>query len=337
MKQTARSASVSRPTSRTASATSRWCTEAQRLGPPSRSDLRPAQRVVGALAAGHGSARARRPGRGPSSGVPAVRSRVLLWMSRVTRPSLRVDDLVSRGCVSCSAASPRPDVRAPRPALRPTGNRFWKLLDAAGFTPGLVAPSEQERLLGYGIGITTWSSASRQEQRTSSRRTASRCAGARRQGGTLPSRLCGGAGSRGLPGCLFATTSTGGPPARAARRGAPVAPSQSEWPPSPLSAGRDDRAVHRPAARGRPCAWTCPPAWALARRARSAGSGQARRSRSWRSWPPVSCARRSRHAGKRRVIQEVGPNRSTRMRSAVIPHCSTSDVAASANPADPQT
>jgi hypothetical protein len=37
------------------------------------------------------------------------------------------------------------------------------------------------------------------------------------------------------------------------------------------------------------------------------------------------------------VIQEVGPNRSTRMRSAVIPHCSTSDVAASANPADPQT
>jgi len=53
-----------RPTSRTASATSRWCTEAQRLGPPSRSDLRPPARVARARC-GHGSA-----GRGARGGPP---------------------------------------------------------------------------------------------------------------------------------------------------------------------------------------------------------------------------------------------------------------------------
>jgi double-stranded uracil-DNA glycosylase len=33
-------------------------------------------------------------------------------------------------------------------------NDFWRLLEAAGFTPRLVDPSEQEALLGYGYGIT---------------------------------------------------------------------------------------------------------------------------------------------------------------------------------------
>jgi TDG/mug DNA glycosylase family protein len=33
-------------------------------------------------------------------------------------------------------------------------NDFWRLLHAAGFTPGLLSPEEQERLLEYGIGLT---------------------------------------------------------------------------------------------------------------------------------------------------------------------------------------
>ncbi|MEU7168854.1 G/U mismatch-specific DNA glycosylase [Streptomyces morookaense] len=34
------------------------------------------------------------------------------------------------------------------------GNRFWPVLHASGFTPRLLHPSEQEELLGYGLGIT---------------------------------------------------------------------------------------------------------------------------------------------------------------------------------------
>jgi TDG/mug DNA glycosylase family protein len=34
------------------------------------------------------------------------------------------------------------------------GNRFWKVLHASGFTSDLLLPSEQERLLALGIGIT---------------------------------------------------------------------------------------------------------------------------------------------------------------------------------------
>jgi TDG/mug DNA glycosylase family protein len=33
-------------------------------------------------------------------------------------------------------------------------NDFWRLLHAAGFTPRLVDPSEQDAVLAYGIGIT---------------------------------------------------------------------------------------------------------------------------------------------------------------------------------------
>jgi double-stranded uracil-DNA glycosylase len=33
-------------------------------------------------------------------------------------------------------------------------NDFWRLLHAAGFTPHLLAPTEQTRLLEYGIGLT---------------------------------------------------------------------------------------------------------------------------------------------------------------------------------------
>lgn len=34
------------------------------------------------------------------------------------------------------------------------GNRFWKVLHAAGFTDRLLRPSEQFELLGFGLGIT---------------------------------------------------------------------------------------------------------------------------------------------------------------------------------------
>ena len=33
-------------------------------------------------------------------------------------------------------------------------NDFWRLLHEAGFTPRLVAPEEQETVLGYGVGLT---------------------------------------------------------------------------------------------------------------------------------------------------------------------------------------
>jgi double-stranded uracil-DNA glycosylase len=34
------------------------------------------------------------------------------------------------------------------------GNRFWPALQRSGFTPRLLAPSEQELLLAYGLGVT---------------------------------------------------------------------------------------------------------------------------------------------------------------------------------------
>ncbi|WP_228751468.1 G/U mismatch-specific DNA glycosylase [Streptomyces pseudogriseolus] len=34
------------------------------------------------------------------------------------------------------------------------GNRFWPALHRSGFTPRLLAPSEQHELLSYGLGIT---------------------------------------------------------------------------------------------------------------------------------------------------------------------------------------
>ncbi|MFF9133534.1 G/U mismatch-specific DNA glycosylase [Streptomyces sp. NPDC014806] len=34
------------------------------------------------------------------------------------------------------------------------GNRFWPVLHLSGFTPRLLAPAEQQELLGHGLGIT---------------------------------------------------------------------------------------------------------------------------------------------------------------------------------------
>lgn len=36
------------------------------------------------------------------------------------------------------------------------GNRFWPTLHAAGFTPRLLKPQEQQELLSYGCGITNF-------------------------------------------------------------------------------------------------------------------------------------------------------------------------------------
>ncbi len=43
------------------------------------------------------------------------------------------------------------------------GNRFWKVLQAAGFTEGVFSPFEERELLSLGIGITNlveWATAS---------------------------------------------------------------------------------------------------------------------------------------------------------------------------------
>jgi double-stranded uracil-DNA glycosylase len=34
------------------------------------------------------------------------------------------------------------------------GNRFWKVLHASGFTPGLLPPEDDRRLLELGVGVT---------------------------------------------------------------------------------------------------------------------------------------------------------------------------------------
>jgi TDG/mug DNA glycosylase family protein len=34
------------------------------------------------------------------------------------------------------------------------GNRFWPALHRSGFTPSLLQPAEQEKLLSYGLGVT---------------------------------------------------------------------------------------------------------------------------------------------------------------------------------------
>src|SRR5256714_11341557 len=34
------------------------------------------------------------------------------------------------------------------------GNRFWPALHRSGFTPRQLRPEEQEKLLGYGLGVT---------------------------------------------------------------------------------------------------------------------------------------------------------------------------------------
>ena len=65
-------------------------------------------------------------------------------------------------------------------------NDFWRLLHAAGFTPGLLAPSEAVELLGYGIGLTN---AARRTTRGSSDLRAADFAGARERLDALAAEL----------------------------------------------------------------------------------------------------------------------------------------------------
>jgi double-stranded uracil-DNA glycosylase len=61
------------------------------------------------------------------------------------RPALQV--------VFCGTAAGTASARAKAYYAGP-GNAFWRTLFATGLTPMQLAPSEYERLLGYGIGLT---------------------------------------------------------------------------------------------------------------------------------------------------------------------------------------
>jgi TDG/mug DNA glycosylase family protein len=103
----------------------------------------------------------RKPKRRASSSSKPTRSPAATWSNRPSAADL-----------AAAAGKGLPDIIAPRlkvlfcginPGLysaatgfhfaRP-GNRFWPALHAAGFTPRLFHPSENERLLELGYGLT---------------------------------------------------------------------------------------------------------------------------------------------------------------------------------------
>jgi len=75
---------------------------------------------------------------------------------------------INPGCASAAAEA----------AFANPRNDFWRLLHAAGFTPGLLEPSEQFELLGFGIGLTN---AARRTTRGSGDLRAADFAGARQR------------------------------------------------------------------------------------------------------------------------------------------------------------
>jgi len=64
----------------------------------------------------------------------------------------------SCGCSSKRRSTPelpkQPESAVPDLLAANPRNDFWRLLDAAGFTPRLIDPSEQLELLTHGIGVT---------------------------------------------------------------------------------------------------------------------------------------------------------------------------------------
>ena len=66
-----------------------------------------------------------------------------------------VPDVLAPGLrlVFCGTAPSRASASARAYYAKP-GNRFWPALHAAGFTPRLFQPSEYERLLELGLGLT---------------------------------------------------------------------------------------------------------------------------------------------------------------------------------------
>lgn len=82
-------------------------------------------------------------------------------MPRFTREELEaargrlVPDVVADGlCVLFCGINPGLMTAATGHHFARPGNRFWPALHRSGFTPRLLAPAEQEELLGYGLGIT---------------------------------------------------------------------------------------------------------------------------------------------------------------------------------------
>ena len=76
-------------------------------------------------------------------------------VGRVAAPAPSVPDVLGPGlrCIFCGINPGRVSAAAGAHFANPR-NDFWRLLDAAGFTPGLLAPAEQFALLPLGYGLT---------------------------------------------------------------------------------------------------------------------------------------------------------------------------------------
>jgi TDG/mug DNA glycosylase family protein len=100
------------------------------------------------------------------------------WPARALPPAIEtaVPDVLSPGlkAVFCGINPGRASAAAGAAFANPR-NDFWRLLHAAGFTPRLLAPEEQTKLLDFGYGLTN---AARRTTRGSSELRAADFAGA---------------------------------------------------------------------------------------------------------------------------------------------------------------
>jgi double-stranded uracil-DNA glycosylase len=100
------------------------------------------------------------------------------WPARALPPAIEtaVPDVLSPGLktVFCGINPGRASAAAGAAFANPR-NDFWRLLHAAGFTPRLLAPEEQAKLLDFGYGLTN---AARRTTRGSSELRAADFAGA---------------------------------------------------------------------------------------------------------------------------------------------------------------
>jgi TDG/mug DNA glycosylase family protein len=64
------------------------------------------------------------------------------------------DVVASELCVLFCGINPSLVSAASGPHYARPGNRFWRTLHEAGFTPRRLVPAEQQELLGYGLGLT---------------------------------------------------------------------------------------------------------------------------------------------------------------------------------------
>jgi TDG/mug DNA glycosylase family protein len=72
-----------------------------------------------------------------------------------SKPPSSVPDVLAPGLrvVFCGINPGHWSARAAAHFANPR-NDFWRLLHDAGFTPRVLAPAEQEQLLGFGLGVT---------------------------------------------------------------------------------------------------------------------------------------------------------------------------------------